>query len=81
MEPLNLIRKFTGRATYQITVEGNVDQAFMKSINNLTVTHTVTKDKTLSTLIGKIEDQEALSGIMNVLFENRYPVISVMKIE
>jgi len=43
--------------------------------------HTVTSNKTLSTLTGNMEDQEALSGVLNILFDNRYSIISVMKIE
>ena len=81
MEFENLIEKYEGTATYQITVRGNVDPKFMGQFNNLVVTHTKTKDHTLSTLTGEIKDQEALSGILNMLFDNRYAVISVSKIE
>jgi len=81
METTELIKKFAGQATYQITVEGKVDPRYMKSLNNLSVMHTVTSNKTLSTLTGNMEDQEALSGVLNILFDNRYSIISVMKIE
>lgn len=81
MENPQIIKNFKGHATYQITVNGKVSPEFMSKLNNLIVTHTETKGGILSTLTGEIEDQEALSGILNILFDQRYPVISVMKID
>jgi len=77
----DLIKNFEGPATYQITVQGKVDPEFMKQLNTLTVTHTEARDKTLSTLTGEIVDQESLNGLLNILFDHRYSVISVMKID
>jgi len=77
----DLIKNYEGQATYQITVQGRVDPEFMKKLNTLTVTHTETKDRTLSTLTGEIVDQESLNGLLNILFDHRYNVISVMKID
>lgn len=81
MENTKFIKNYHGLATYQITVQGKVDTKFMRQLNNLSVTHTETSSQTLSTLTGQIADQEALSGILNILFDNRYAVISVTKIE
>ena len=81
MENIELIKNYHGHATYQITVQGKVDPKYMSQLNNLSVTHTVTSSQTLSTLTGEIVDQEDLSGILNTLFDNRYAVISVSKIE
>jgi len=81
MDQSELIKKYTGQSTYQITVQGKVDPEFMRKLNTLTVTHTETKDRTLSTLTGEIEDQESLNGLLNILFDHRYSVISVMKID
>ena len=81
MENTEFIKNHHGRATYQITVQGKVDPKYMSQLNNLSVTHTVTSSQTLSTLTGEIVDQEDLSGILNTLFDNRYAVISVSKIE
>ncbi len=80
MEPKEIINNYKGQATYQITVQGKVDPEFMNKLNNLSVTHTETKDQILSTLTGEFEDQEALSGILNVLVDYRYSIISVTKI-
>ena len=81
MENTEIIKNYHGHATYQITVEGKVDPKYMSKLNNLSVTHTDTGNQILSTLTGEIKDQEALSGILNMLFDNRYAVISVSKIE
>ena len=75
------IKNYHGHSTYQITVQGKVDTKFMSQLNNLSVTHTETSSQTLSTFTGEIVDQEDLSGILNILFDNRYAVISVTKIE
>jgi hypothetical protein len=81
MNKSDIIEQYEGQATYQVTVQGKVDPEFMKKINRLKVTHTETKHKTLSTLTGEIEDQESLNGLLNILFDHRYSVISVMKID
>ena len=76
----DLQNSFTGSATYQITVEGKVDKEYIQKVSGLSVTHTQLKDHTLSTLTGEIIDQAALSGIINILVDYRYSVISVTKI-
>ena len=81
MTTTELINDYEGQATYQITVQGRVDPLFMSRLNDFAVIHTETNDKTLSTLTGKIIDQAALSGLLNILFDHRYNVISVMKID
>jgi len=81
MKSADLIRNYVGPATYQITVQGKVDPKFMKKLNKLTVTHIKCKDRVLSTLVGEIIDQESLNGLLNILFDHRYSVISVMKID
>ena len=81
MTATELIEDYEEQATYQITVQGKVDPSFINRLNDFVVTHTETKNKTLSTLTGKIIDQEALSGLLNILFDHRYDVISVLKID
>ncbi len=80
MTTSNLIKEYKGKATYQITVQGKVDPVFMHLLNSFSVTHIETERKTLSTLTGEIEDQEALIGLLNILIDHQYSVISVMKI-
>lgn len=75
------LKSYSGPSTYQITVDGRVDEGFIQSISGMSVSHNRLKDKTLSTLTGELTDQSALNGILNTLFDYRFAVISVMKIE
>ena len=76
-----LTKEFTGEAVYQITVNGKVDPKFMKTQNKLKVTHTkINNNKTISTLTGGIVDESALNGLLNLLYDYQYNVISVMKL-
>jgi hypothetical protein len=81
MNPAELGENFKGKATYQITVSGKVDPKYMGELSNISVAHTVTSSHTFSTLTGKIVDQGELNGLLNILFDNQYEVISVMKID
>jgi hypothetical protein len=81
MESSNLVKNFQGSATYQITVRGKVDTKFMNRLNNLSVSHTETDDLTLTTLTGTIQDQAALNGLLNILYDHQYSVISLQKID
>jgi len=64
MQSSDLKNIYTGKATYHIMVRSKVDPKFISQLNKLPVTHTETKGQILSTLTGKIEDQETLSGII-----------------
>ena len=75
------IKSYSGPATYQITVDGKVNKDYLQNVSGLKVTHTVVRDHTLSTLTGEIIDQAALSGLINTLVDNRYSVITVIKID
>ncbi len=79
--PPELIKNYKGSATYQITVNEKVDPEFISRYNNLNVTHAKSSDKVLSILTGEITDQEALSGLLNILFDHQYDIISVIKID
>lgn len=81
METKELIKNYSGKATYQFVVRGKVDPDFISRRYALSVRHTKAKDQILSTLTGEMNDQEALSGIINILIDNRYIAVSVMKIK
>lgn len=81
MNHSKLIRNYKGAATYQITVVGKIDPNFMSRINNLSISHTETNNRVLSIVTGDFADQEALNGLLNILFDHQYPVISLMKID
>ena len=81
MEQEELLQNFDGASTYQITVNGKVDSLFVNQLSGLSVSHNHSQNKTISTLTGKVIDQSALNGILNTLFDYRYTVISVMKLD
>ncbi|RLD50992.1 MAG: hypothetical protein DRJ05_18920 [Bacteroidetes bacterium] len=72
--------KFTGPATYQISVQGNIVNNLINRLGEMEVSKTGLANKTISTLTGNVQDQSALSGILNTLFDYRYTVISVLKL-
>jgi hypothetical protein len=80
MEQPDILKNYRGKATYQIMVQGKVEPNYLNRLNNLSVTHSEIEDKVFSTLTGEIADQEALSGIISILIDHQYSVISVMKI-
>jgi hypothetical protein len=81
MDTHEIIKRHKGKSTYQIVVRGKVDPIFMKKINSLEVMHTDINGETASTLTGVIADQEALSGLLNILVDHQYEVISVLQID
>jgi hypothetical protein len=81
MDTHEIIKKYKGKSTYQIVVRGKVDPNYMMQINALEVMHTDIRGETASTLTGVMEDQEALSGLLNILVDHQYEVISVLQID
>jgi hypothetical protein len=65
---------------YQITVQGRVDKRFLHLLGNLKLDETSFSKETVTVLTGEVEDQAALSGILETLIDNRYSLISVLKL-
>jgi len=80
MNNTTLENKLTGPATYQISVQGNIDENLGKRLGKMNMSMVKSGNKTISTLTGNLQDQSALSGILNTLFDYRYIVISVLKL-
>ena len=81
MTESKLTKKYEGKATYQITIQGKVEPNFIERFSGFSVSHIETESKTFSSLSGKIEDQEALSGLINILFDHQYKIVSVLKLD
>ena len=65
-------------AIYQIVVQGNIDLSYSQNLSQFQINNEKIEgeaDKTM--LIGKVEDQATLSGILNTLYELHMPVLSV----
>jgi len=81
MKTKELIKNYSGNSTYQIVVRGKVDPDYISRRYHISVSHTETKGQILSTLTGEFNDQEALSGVINILIDNHFTVVSVMNID
>ena len=72
---------FTGPAFYRITVEGNIPESLMACLASMELEKNPTSGNPVSAITGCLADQSQLNGVLNTLYNNRYTVISVTKIE
>ena len=70
--------KFEAPASYQIRVQGHVDDGWSDRLGGMVITRDFTEDKQpMSILTGSLKDQSALSGVMNALYGLHLSVFSV----
>ena len=70
--------KFTRPAIYKITVDGVLNENMPDIISDLQISVDRSEpDEPVSILVGWMEDQTALSGVLNTIYENHYIIISV----
>lgn len=81
MAERNLSKVFLGPANYQITVLGKLDKSFLAYWSNMQLSYSKIQGKPYSILSGQVVDQPALSGILNIITNNRLSIISVLKID
>lgn len=72
----SLNANFKKAAIYKITVQGTIDAKWSERLWGLQV-NIEDENRQISTLVGQINDQAALSGILNALYEMHTIVISV----
>jgi hypothetical protein len=64
--------------TYRIRVQGRLNTKYSDELAGMTITKTSTEDDLwVTTLVGHLRDQAALSGVLNSLYEFRLPLLSV----
>jgi hypothetical protein len=67
---------------YRIVVRGRLDARWSKRLGGMSLT---TADQgvegALSTLHGRLQDQEELSGVLSTLYELHLPILSVKKLD
>jgi len=70
--------KFHSPAVYKIKVGGVLSDRWSDRLGGLqiNVVHPKEEDP-VTILIGQINDQAALSGVLNTLYDNHLPIISV----
>jgi len=60
-----------------IDVRGKLDKSLSDIFGGLSISHNSNGETTISQLEGKIIDQASLIGILNTLFNMRYPIINL----
>ena len=69
---------YDGPGIYSVHVGGRVDEAWADHLGGLTVTIITDEGgRPVTVLKGYLPDQAALMGVLNTLYNNRYPVIFV----
>jgi hypothetical protein len=69
-------------ANYRIRVEGELPARWLDRLGGMTVSVDLsTSERTLTTLVGRLRDQAALSGVLNTLYDLHLPVLSVECLE
>ena len=70
--------KLTTPATYRIRVQGHVERNWSDRLGGLTVTRETSAEKLdITTLQGHLQDQAALSGLLNTLYDLHLPLLNV----
>jgi len=67
-----------GPAVYRINVQGTVPLDWSPCLMGMNIT---VSSEDQSTLVGRLPDQAALSGVLTILYERQYPVLSVECLE
>ena len=79
--PEKVLNSFQSNATYQIIVEGKVEPLLLEMLPVAFKINYLEKDgKEISSLLGRVEDQAQLTGVLNTIYNTRFTVISVLKI-
>ncbi len=65
-------------ATYRIQVQGQLDESWSPRLGGMAISTTVSLEQgRVATLEGRLLDQAALAGVLDVLYSLCLPVISV----
>jgi hypothetical protein len=80
--PLRNPLLFDNPATYQIVVQGRIDQSWSDRLEGMAIYLTpVEVEPPATTLVGELSDQAALAGVLNTLYELHLAVLSVKRLE
>ena len=74
---MNDIVDFSAPAKFEIEVGGVLNKNLSDFLGGLSISHATNNEKKISLLRGEILDQAALIGILNSLYEMRFPILCV----
>ena len=70
--------EFEKPATYRIRVTGHIDDSLSDQLGGMIITRAFTGERRpITILVGHIQDQAALSGVLNELYELHLPLLTV----
>lgn len=70
--------KFEKPATYRIRVTGHIDDSLSGHLGGMIITRAFTADsRPITILVGHVQDQASLSGVLNELYEMHLPLLTV----
>lgn len=74
--------EFQSPAVYKIKVDGAINKNWSDRLGGMQITVLKLEDsKQCTILIGRINDQMALSGVLNTLYENHLSILSVKMLD
>jgi hypothetical protein len=68
-------------AVYRVRVQGSIPLDWSVRLMGMNITTSHDTDSDQSTLVGRLPDQAALSGVLNTLYDTQFPVLSVECLE
>jgi len=69
-------------ATYRIRVQGSIDSTWSDMLGGMRIlTDPTTGKESVTSLVGHLVDQAALSGVIKALYELRVPLLSVENLD
>jgi hypothetical protein len=69
-------------AIYRIRVQGHLDTKWSAVLEDMNITEVKnSNDEAETILVGRLDDQAALSGVMNSLYEMHMAVLSTERLE
>ena len=71
--------KMNTPAIYQIKVQGSMNSSWSDSLSGMNIT-SYEQDGDVTTLVGKLQDQAALTGVLQALYESHFPILLVQVI-
>ena len=67
-----------GPAIYEVRVRGHLEATWSSRLEAMNITESQDEDGEVeSILVGRLDDQGALSGVLNTLYELHLPVLSM----
>jgi hypothetical protein len=81
LQPRNPLA-FDNPATYRISVQGRIDPSWSDRLEGMAIyLATDESNPSVTTLVGELNDQAALAGVLNTLYELHLAVLSVKRLE